>query len=148
MHPAAFAGAVVGRITHYALSGTAGVLVLRGAAKAAPKAKPAARRLLVSGIAGGITTRARLGRAAEARLKAGDLLAEAKEQLGEDGAAALGGRCRGARPRPPALSRRSPRSSGPSASGDVPVPGYDSAPVSGSSGGVVVHAPPPRAAYG
>jgi hypothetical protein len=40
MHPAAFAGVVVGRITHYALSGTAGVLVLRGAANAAPKAKP------------------------------------------------------------------------------------------------------------
>ncbi|MBV7697563.1 DUF1490 family protein [Streptomyces sp. TRM70350] len=81
MHPAAFAGAVVGRITHYALSGTAGVLVLRGAAKA----KPSARRLLVSGIAGGITTGRRLGAAAEeARLKAGDLLAEAREQLGEE----------------------------------------------------------------
>jgi hypothetical protein len=85
MHPAALAGAVAGRITHYALSGTAGVLVLRGAAKAAPKAKPAARRLLVSGIAGGITTGRRLGAAAEeARLKAGDLLAEARDQLGEE----------------------------------------------------------------
>ncbi|WP_246884703.1 DUF1490 family protein [Streptomyces sp. GESEQ-4] len=85
MHPAAFAGVVVGRITHYALSGTAGVLVLRGAAKAAPKAKPVARRLLVSGIAGGITTGRRLGETAEeARLKAGDLLAEAREQLGEE----------------------------------------------------------------
>ncbi|MER5220047.1 DUF1490 family protein [Streptomyces flaveus] len=85
MHPAALTGAVAGRITHYALSGTAGVLVLRGAAKVAPKAKPAARRLLVSGIAGGITTGRRLGEAAEeARLKAGDLLAEAREQLGEE----------------------------------------------------------------
>jgi hypothetical protein len=79
MHPAAFAGAAMGRITHYALSGTAGVLVLRGAAKAA------ARKLLVNGIAGGITTGRRLGEAAEeARLKAGDLLAEAREQLGEE----------------------------------------------------------------
>ncbi|WP_260859955.1 DUF1490 family protein [Streptomyces cupreus] len=85
MHPAAFAGAVVGRITHYALSGTAGVLVLRGVAKAAPKAKPAARRLLVSGIAGGITTGRWLGEATEeARLRAGDLLAEAREQMGEE----------------------------------------------------------------
>ncbi|WP_246568571.1 DUF1490 family protein [Streptomyces flaveus] len=85
MHPAALTGAALGRITHYALSGTAGVLVLRGAARVAPKAKPAARRLLVSGIAGGITTGRRLGEAAEeARLKAGDLLAEAREQLGEE----------------------------------------------------------------
>ncbi len=85
MHPLAVAGAVVGRLTHYALSGTAGVLVLRGVAKAAPKAKPAARRLLVSGIAGGITTGRRLGAATEeARLKAGDLLAEARERLGEE----------------------------------------------------------------
>ncbi|MFI1354147.1 DUF1490 family protein [Streptomyces sp. NPDC020898] len=85
MHPAAFAGAAVGRIAHYALSGTAGVLVLRAAAKAGPKTKPAVRRLLVGGIAGGITTGRRLGEAAEeARLKAGDLLAEARESLGEE----------------------------------------------------------------
>lgn len=45
------------------------------------KAKPAARGLLASGITGGITTGA-TGRGG--RLKAGDLLAEAREQLGEE----------------------------------------------------------------
>jgi hypothetical protein len=44
-----------------------------------------ARRLLVNGIADGITPGRRLGEAAEeAPLKAGDLLAEAREQLDEE----------------------------------------------------------------
>ncbi|MER7110520.1 DUF1490 family protein [Streptomyces sp. NPDC000229] len=85
MHPAAVAGAAVGRLAHHAVSGVVGGLVIRAAVKAAPTAKPAARRALVNGMAGGIVAGRRLGAAAEeARLKAGDLLAEARQQLGEE----------------------------------------------------------------
>ncbi|MET8541215.1 DUF1490 family protein [Kitasatospora sp. NPDC004799] len=85
MHPAAVAGAAAGRLLHYTVSGVVGGLVLRGAAQAAPKAGPAARRALVNGIAGGIVAgRWISGAAEEARLKAGDMLAEARSTLGEE----------------------------------------------------------------
>ncbi|MFI8460964.1 DUF1490 family protein [Kitasatospora sp. NPDC085464] len=85
MHPAAIAGTAAGRLLHYTVSGVVGGLVLRGAAQAAPAAKPAARRLLVNGIAGGIVAARWLsGAAEEARLKAGDVLAEARSSLGEE----------------------------------------------------------------
>ncbi|MFF8841987.1 DUF1490 family protein [Streptomyces sp. NPDC015127] len=85
MHPAALAGAAAGRLAHFAVSGTVGALILRGAAKAAPALKPAARKALVGGIAGGIVAGRWLGSAAEeARLKAGDMMAEARSSLGEE----------------------------------------------------------------
>lgn len=85
MHPATFAGAALGRLAHHAVSGVVGVAVLRGASKAAPKARPAARKAVVGGIAGGIVAARWLGSAAEeARLKAGDMLAEARSSLGEE----------------------------------------------------------------
>jgi hypothetical protein len=85
MHPAALAGSVVGRLAHYAVSGVVGAALVRGAAKAAPRAKPAARRAVVGGLAGGIVAARWFGSAAEeARLKAGDLLAEARSSLGEE----------------------------------------------------------------
>lgn len=85
MHPAAIVGTAAGRLIHYTVSGVVGGLVLRGAAQAAPAAGPAARRLLVNGIAGGIVAgRWISGTAEEARLKAGDMLAEARSSLGEE----------------------------------------------------------------
>ncbi|MFC5666786.1 DUF1490 family protein [Kitasatospora misakiensis] len=85
MNPAAVAGTAAGRLIHYTVSGVVGGLVLRGAAQAAPKAGPTARRVLVNGIAGGIrASRWVSGAAEEARLKAGDVLAEARSTLGEE----------------------------------------------------------------
>ncbi|MGP3975855.1 DUF1490 family protein [Streptomyces sp. 8N114] len=87
MHPAAAAGAAAGRLVHFAVSGTLGGLIIRGASKAAPKVKPVARRALVNGLAGGIVSGRWLGSAAEeARLKAGDMVAEARSSLGEEAA--------------------------------------------------------------
>ncbi|MFJ1735684.1 DUF1490 family protein [Streptomyces sp. NPDC088254] len=85
MQPAALAGAALGRLAHHAVSGVVGVAVLRGASKAAPKAKPAARKAVVGSLAGGIMAARWLGSAAEeARLKAGDMMAEARSSLGEE----------------------------------------------------------------
>ncbi|WP_328875522.1 DUF1490 family protein [Streptomyces sp. NBC_00287] len=85
MHPATVAGAALGRLAHHAVSGVVGVAVLRGASKAAPRARPAARKAMVNGLAGGIVAARWLGSAAEeARLKAGDMLAEARSSLGEE----------------------------------------------------------------
>lgn len=85
MQPAAFAGAALGRLAHHAVSGVVGMAILRGASKAAPKAKPAARKAMVGGLAGGIVAARWLGSAAEeARLKAGDMMAEARSSLGEE----------------------------------------------------------------
>lgn len=85
MHPAAAAGAVAGRLAHYAASGVIGAIVVRQAAKTAPKAGPAARKALIGSLAGGIVAGRWLGSAAEeARLKAGDMLAEARSSLGEE----------------------------------------------------------------
>ncbi|MEU7278033.1 DUF1490 family protein [Streptomyces sp. NPDC045431] len=85
MHPAALAGAAAGRLAHFAVSGVIGGLIFRGAAKAAPTVKPVARKAVVGGLAGGIVAGRWLGSAAEeARLKAGDMLAEARSSLGEE----------------------------------------------------------------
>ncbi|WP_370423545.1 DUF1490 family protein [Streptomyces sp. QH1-20] len=85
MHPVAIAGAAAGRLAHYAVSGVVGGLIIRGAAKKLPEAKPAARKALVGGIASGIVAgRWLAGAAEEARLKAGDVLAEARTTLGEE----------------------------------------------------------------
>ncbi|MEW2368046.1 DUF1490 family protein [Streptomyces sp. NPDC006656] len=81
MHPLAIAGVAVGKLTHYAISGVVGGLIIKNL----PAAKPAARKALVGGIAGGIVASRWLASATEeARLKAGDVLAEARTSLGEE----------------------------------------------------------------
>lgn len=81
MHPLALAGATAGKLVHYAVSGVVGGLII----KKLPDAGPAARRALVGGLAGGIVAGRWLASAAEeARLKAGDLIAEARTSLGEE----------------------------------------------------------------
>lgn len=81
MHPLAIVGATVGKLAHYAVSGVVGALII----KKLPDAQPAARKALVSGLAGGIVASRWLSSAAEeARLKAGDMLAEARTSLGEE----------------------------------------------------------------
>ncbi|MWA16220.1 DUF1490 family protein [Streptomyces sp. BA2] len=85
MHPVALVGAAGGRLVHYAVSGVVGGLIIKGAAKRLPEAKPAARKALVGGIANGIVAGRWVASAAEeARLKAGDMLAEARTTLGEE----------------------------------------------------------------
>jgi hypothetical protein len=85
MHPLALAGAAAGRLAHYAVSGVVGGLIIRGVSKRLPEGKPAARKALVGGIANGIVAGRRLASAAEeTRLKAGDMLAEARTTLGEE----------------------------------------------------------------
>jgi hypothetical protein len=81
----AAAAGLAGRLAHYAIAGTVGNLIVRGAMKASPTVRPAARRLAVSGVAQGIVLTRKLEVAAEeARLRLGDLVAEARGQLGED----------------------------------------------------------------
>ncbi|MGW0389975.1 DUF1490 family protein [Streptomyces sp. NPDC003042] len=81
MHPLALAGAAAGRMAHYAVSGVVGGLII----KYLPDARPAARKAVVGGLAGGIVAGRWLSSAAEeARLKAGDMLAEARGTLGEE----------------------------------------------------------------
>ncbi|MFI8370082.1 DUF1490 family protein [Streptomyces sp. NPDC085466] len=81
MHPLAVVGATAGKLAHYAVSGVVGALIVQKL----PVAKPAARKALVSGIAGGIVAGRWLSEAAEeARLKAGDMVAEARTSLGEE----------------------------------------------------------------
>lgn len=76
---------LAGKLAHYAIAGTVGNLIVRGAAKAAPAVKPVARRAAVSGVAQGIVLTRKLEVAAEeARLRMGDLVAEARGQLGEE----------------------------------------------------------------
>ncbi|MEU8781066.1 DUF1490 family protein [Streptomyces sp. NPDC048637] len=85
MHPVALAGGAAGWLAHHAVSGVVGALIVRGAAKRLPQAKPAARKAVVGGLAGGIVAGRWLASAAEeARLKAGDVLAEARTSLGEE----------------------------------------------------------------
>ncbi|GGT15373.1 DUF1490 family protein [Streptomyces purpureus] len=81
MHPLALASATAGKLAHYAVSGVVGGLLI----KYLPEAKPAARKAVVGGIANGIVAGRWLASAAEeARLKAGDMLAEARTTLGEE----------------------------------------------------------------
>lgn len=81
MHPLTIAGTAAGKLAHYAVSGVVGGLIIKNL----PAAKPAARKALVGGLAGGIVASRWLASAAEeARLKAGDVLAEARTSLGEE----------------------------------------------------------------
>ncbi|MEU2491243.1 DUF1490 family protein [Streptomyces sp. NPDC007883] len=81
MHPLAIVGATAGKLAHHAVSGMAGGLIIKNL----PAAKPAARKALVGGLAGGIVAIRWVAEAAEeARLKAGDMLAEARTSLGEE----------------------------------------------------------------
>lgn len=81
MHPLAIVGATAGKLAHYAISGVVGGLIIKNL----PAAKPAARKALVGGLAGGIVASRWLAEAAEeARLKAGDVMAEARTSLGEE----------------------------------------------------------------
>ncbi|WP_455361394.1 DUF1490 family protein [Streptomyces sp. SYSU K21746] len=85
MHPVALLGAAAGRLAHYAVSGVVGGLIVQGAAKKLPAMKPAARKALVGSVAGGIVAGRWVASAAEeARLKAGDVVAEARGTLGEE----------------------------------------------------------------
>ncbi|AWI28426.1 DUF1490 family protein [Streptomyces tirandamycinicus] len=85
MHPLALAGAAAGRLAHYAISGVVGGLIIRGATKRLPDGTSAARKALVGGIASGIVAGRWLASATEeARLKAGDMVAEARTTLGEE----------------------------------------------------------------
>ncbi|MER7661546.1 MULTISPECIES: DUF1490 family protein [unclassified Streptomyces] len=81
MHPLAIVGTAAGKFAHYAVSGVVGALII----KKLPAAKPVARKAVVGGLAGGIVASRWLNEAAEeARLKAGDVLAEARTSLGEE----------------------------------------------------------------
>lgn len=81
MHPLALVGATAGKLAHYAVSGVVGGLIIKNL----PAAKPAARKAVVGGLAGGIVAGRWLAEATEeARLKAGDMLAEARTSLGEE----------------------------------------------------------------
>ncbi|MEU5548069.1 DUF1490 family protein [Streptomyces sioyaensis] len=85
MHPVALVGTAAGRLAHHTISGVVGVMIIKGAAKRLPQAKPAARKAVVGSLAGGIVAGRWLASAAEdARLKAGDVLAEARTSLGEE----------------------------------------------------------------
>jgi hypothetical protein len=76
---------LAGKLVHYAVAGTVGNLIVRGAQRAAPAVAPTARRLAISGVAQGILLTRKLEEAAEeARLRVGDVVAEARGQLGEE----------------------------------------------------------------
>ncbi|GAA2787573.1 DUF1490 family protein [Saccharopolyspora taberi] len=78
------AGPVASKLVHYAISGTIGVAVVKAAQRVAPTLGPVAREWAVAAAARGIVVGRTLnGLAEEARLKAGDLIAEAHESLGE-----------------------------------------------------------------
>jgi hypothetical protein len=74
---------VVGRLLHIAASGVAGHVLVAGGRRLV--SRPAAREATVSMIAGGLVAGRRLEAAAEeTRLRAGDLVAEARARLGEE----------------------------------------------------------------
>jgi hypothetical protein len=74
---------VVGRLLHLAASGVAGHLLVAGGRRVA--GRPAAREAVVGVIASGLVAGRRLEAAAEdTRLRAGDLVAEARARLGEE----------------------------------------------------------------
>jgi hypothetical protein len=80
----AVAGSFGRRIAHYAVAGTAGSVIVKGASSLAPRVAPVARRAMVRTLAAGIVAGRKVGEVSEeARLKAGDLLAEARVVLGE-----------------------------------------------------------------
>lgn len=80
----ALASAVGGRLMHYAITGVAGTVMVKGATKLAPRVGPVARRAAVRTVATGIVAGRKVGEVTEeARLKAGDILAEAHATLGE-----------------------------------------------------------------
>ncbi|MEU7383305.1 DUF1490 family protein [Streptomyces sp. NPDC042207] len=84
-HPLTVAGAAAGRLAHYAVSGVVGGLIIRGVTKRTPDGQPAVRKALVGGITRGIVAGRWIASAAEeARLKAGDMIAEARTTLGEE----------------------------------------------------------------
>jgi|GraSoiStandDraft_60_1057301.scaffolds.fasta_scaffold408181_2 hypothetical protein len=73
-----------------AAAGVLGDLIVTGARRVIPQ--QAGRRLMVRAMAGGIVLGRRLEQTAEeARLKAGDLLAEARASLGEEAPAPAAG---------------------------------------------------------
>ncbi|MGW0562219.1 DUF1490 family protein [Streptomyces sp. NPDC003016] len=85
MRPVAPAAAAAGRLAHYAVSGVVGGLIVRGASKRLPDAKPVARKALIGGIANGIAAgRWSAPAAEEARPKAGGMLAEGRAGPGEE----------------------------------------------------------------
>lgn len=105
MHPAALAGAVAGRITHYALSGTAGCTGSAGSRQGRTQGEARGTQ------ASGERHRGRHHDGATARggcrggpPESGRPAGGGQAAVGRGGAAALGGRRRGARPRPRALS--------------------------------------------
>jgi hypothetical protein len=79
------AGNLATRLAHYAAVGVAGDLLVRWARRLGPSLGPAVHGLAVGCISQGIRLTRTLERAAEsARLTGGDLLAEARGQLGEE----------------------------------------------------------------
>lgn len=77
-------GPLAAKLVHYTVSGTVGVAVVKAAQHAAPQVKPKAREFAIATMARGIVVGRTLSDfAEEARLKAGDLIAEAHESLGE-----------------------------------------------------------------
>jgi hypothetical protein len=71
-------------LVDYAIAGTVGQLIVRAAAAARPWLAPAARQAVVTGLAGGLIAGRRLAAAGEeARLRVGDLVAEARARVGE-----------------------------------------------------------------
>lgn len=86
MHGGAFAvGGLGRRLVDYAMAGVMGAAIARAGAAGAPKVQPALRRLAVGAVAGGIVFSRRVGAMTEeARLAAGDVVAEARKQLGEE----------------------------------------------------------------
>ncbi len=85
MHSAVFVGGLGRRLFDYAVAGVFGTAIVRAGSASAAKAQPALRRAAVSAVAGGIVLSRRLGTLTEeARLTAGDLVAEARKRLGEE----------------------------------------------------------------
>ncbi|MGW6602526.1 DUF1490 family protein [Streptomyces sp. NPDC055036] len=78
-------GAALGWLGHHTVSGVFGALVTDGALKAAPQVKPVARKAVVDGLADGIAAGRWLTSVAqEARVTAGNVVADAQAQLGEE----------------------------------------------------------------
>lgn len=80
----AAAGPVVHRLAHYAVAGTIGSIIVKGATALRPRVAPVTRKLTVQTLAAGIVAGRKVGEVTEeARLKAGDMLAEAHASLGD-----------------------------------------------------------------